>query len=137
MNTEIYTYKLKDLDSNRVRVNEKKINNITYITENTIGNLYLPNSQIIAGSISYINNLVFSDTNSFNTSLGTIVTGAGSLVYNFNYILKFMDVKPEEKTVLTARPTFVSGKYLTYKNIKITVQILELTGERILVIEYE
>jgi len=118
-------------------MNEKKNNNVTYITENSLANLYLPNTSIVAGTISYINNLFISPIESFNSSIGTIITKDGSLVFNFNYVLKFIDSKPDENLILTAKPTFTSGKYLNYKEIKITVQILKLTGDRILSIEYD
>lgn len=139
MKTEIYTYSRFELEQNKAIMNEKKNNNndILYITENNLSNLYLPNSSIVVGIISYVNNLVFTSVSSFNSSIGTIITKDGSLVFNFNYILKFMDSKPDENLILSAKPTFISGKYSNYKNIKITVQILKLTGDRILSIEYD
>lgn len=137
MKTEIYTYTRFELEQNKVIMNEKKNGEIIYITENTLGNLYLPNSCIIVGIISYINNLVLNNENSFNTSIGTINTKDGSLVFNFNYVIKFMDSKPDENIILTSKPTFVSGKFLNYKNIKINVQILKSTGDRILSIEFD
>lgn len=134
--TEIYTYSRLELNENRVILNKKINNEITYITENTIANVYLPNSHTKVGRISYINNLVIDPEDSFNTSLGTIITKDGSLVFNFNYILKFEDSRPEPDKVLITKPNFIGGKYLNYKDLTITVQILELTGERIIAIEY-
>lgn len=134
--TEIYTYSRIELNQNHVIVNEKTNNDIKYITENTIGNIYLPNSKIKVGKISYINNLVRDNEVSFNTSLGTIITQEGSLVFNFNYILKFKDSRPEQDKVLITKPNFISGKYLNYKDLTITVQILENSGDRIIAIEY-
>jgi len=135
--TEIYTYNRKELDSNCVIVSTNENNNIVYITEKALGTLYYPQSDKSVGQISYINNLVISKSNSFNTSIGTIVNQYGSLVFNFNYILKFNDSKPFDNLLLTARPTFVSGEYLSYSNIQINVQILKSNGERILSIEYD
>jgi hypothetical protein len=137
MNTEIYFWTRKEFEQNKAIMVEKNINSITYVTENVYGNLYLPNSFVIIGSISFINNLFFTNLDSYNTSIGTIVTKDGSIVFNLNYVIKFMDSKPDENLILTSKPTFVSGKYLTYKNIEITIQILKLTGERILAIEYQ
>ena len=137
MKTEIYTYSRFELEQNKAIMNEKKNNNIIYITENNLANLYLPNSSIVVGTISFINNLFFSPMDSFNSSTGTIITKDGSLVFNFNYVLKFMDSKPDENLILTAKPTFTSGKYSNYKEIEITVQILKLTGDRIVSIEYD
>ena len=107
-----------------------------YITENSIANVYLPNSQIKFGKVSYVNNLVIDNENSFNTSLGTIITKDGSLVFNLNYILKFNDSRPENDKVFITKPNFISGKYLNYKDLTITLQILESSGDRIIAIEY-
>lgn len=57
-------------------------------------------------------------------------------MFNLNYILKFLDSRPLENSVLTTKPTFVSGDYLLYKDLEITVQILQESGERVLVLEY-
>lgn len=135
--TEIYIYYRKELEENLVILNENKKNDILYLTENTLGNIYLPNSDINVGKINFINNLIISKENSFNTSIGTIITNNGSIVFNFNYILKFLNSSPEIAKVLSANPTFVSGNYLNYKNIKITIQVLDMTSERIIAIEYE
>ena len=134
--TDIYIYNRTELETNRVEVSENEKNNIKYKTEKTIGSLYNPNSNISVGQISYINELVISPINSLNTSIGTIITNNGSLVFNFNYVLKFNDSRPSDNLLLTAKPTFMSGDYLSYTNIKINVQILQTNGERILSIEY-
>lgn len=136
-NTEIYIYTRKELEENSAIMNEKIVNKITYKTENVIGNIYLPNSNVKVGKINYINNLVISDDTSFNTSIGTIVTKNGSIVFNFNYILNFSNSRPNVKNVFSAKPTYTSGVYDNYNNLTITVQILELTGERIIAIEYD
>jgi hypothetical protein len=134
--TEIYTYTRIELEANKVITSTNENNDIKYITENTIGNVYLPNSTIKYGRISYINNLFIDKEISFNTSIGTFITKDGSIVFNLNYILKFRDSKPDIDKVLFAQPTFMSGKYMNYKNLTITIQILELTGDRIIAIEY-
>lgn len=134
--TEIYTYNKKELFDNSVITTQENKNNIKYITEKTTGNIFLPNSTIEEGIISYVNNLIISNKNSFNTSIGTIITSNGSLVFNFNYILKFEDSRPVENTILTAKPTFIGGKYSEFNNITVTVQILETSGDRIIAIEY-
>ena len=134
--TEIYTYTRIELEANQVIISNNEKNNIKYITENTIGNVYLPNSTIKCGKLSFINNLFIDKELSFNTSIGTFINKDGSIVFNFNYILKFLDSKPESDKVLLAQPTYMSGKYMNYKNLTITIQILELTGDRIIAIEY-
>lgn len=134
--TEIYTYNKKELFDNAVITTQENENNIKYITEKTLGNIYLPNSTIDVGIISYINNLTISKKNSFNTSIGTIITNNGSLVFNFNYVLKFEDSRPADNSVFTSKPTFIDGKYSEFNNLTITVQILENSGDRIIAIEY-
>lgn len=134
--SEIYTYNRQELNENRVTISENEKNNIKYITEKTLASLYLPNSNISVGLISYINEFILSDKNSFNTSIGTIITDKGSLVFNFNYTIKFNDSRPPDNFLLTAKPTFMSGEYSSYSNVKINVQILQSDGERILSIEY-
>ena len=134
--TEIYTYNKKELFDNAVITTQTNENNIKYINEKTLGNIYLPNSTIEAGIISYINNLTITNKNSFNTSIGTIITNNGSMVFNFNYILKFEDSRPDDNSVFAAKPTFIDGKYSEFNDISITVQILENSGDRIIAIEY-
>lgn len=133
---EIYTYTRAELDANKVIISNNEINGTRYITENTIGNIYLANSKISIGKISFINNLFIEKEISFNTSIGTLVTNDGSIVFNLNYILKFLDSKPDTDKILITQPTFISGKYLSYKNITIKFQIVDLIGDRIIVIEY-
>lgn len=137
MNQEIFTYTRKELEENKAVMKEIKVNSITNKTENVIANLYLHNSNMIMGSISFINNLVIKKENSFNTSIGTIITEDGSLIFNINYIIKFMDSKPDINSEFVTKPTFISGKYSTYDNLTIRIIIVELTGERIIIIEYD
>lgn len=134
--TEIYTYDRKELINNTSTISTNTINEFKYITEKNIANIFFPNSKIYAGNVSYINNLVLSDNISFNTSTGTIITHDGSLVFNFNYTLKFNNSSPDDNLILIANPTFMSGKYLNYKNIVVSVQVLDTNGVRVIVIEY-
>ena len=134
--TEIYTYNRKELEKNSVIVSKNEINDIIYITEKNLAQIYYPNTNNIAGQISYINDFIKSPKNSFNTSIGTIITPRGSLVFNFNYLLKYEDSEPIENLLLRAKPTFLSGVYSMYKNLEINVQIVQSNGDRILSIEY-
>lgn len=136
MNNEIYTYTRKELEENLVIMNEKSINQIKYITENTLGNLYLPNTKEKIGTISYINNIFISPVDTFNTSIETILTKDGSIVFNFNYTVRFFDSRPNENEVFIAKPTFTSGKYSEFKNLTVSVQILSFSGDRIVSILY-
>lgn len=136
-NTEIYTYTRAELEKNLAIMDEKTVDEITYKTENVLGNIYLPNSTVNVGKINYINNLVINNEISFNTSIGTIITKNGSIVFNFNYVINFFNSRPNPKSVLSAKPTYTSGLYSNYNNLTINIQILELTGERIIAIEYD
>ena len=136
-NTEIYTYTRAELEENLAIMNEKTVNEITYKTENVLANIYLPNSTVNVGKINYINNLVVNNEISFNTSIGTIITKNGSIVFNFNYVINFLNSRPNPKSVFSAKPTYASGLYSNYNNLTISVQILESTGERIIAIEYD
>ena len=159
-NTEIYTYTRKEIQDNLIIESRYEKNNIVYITEKSIVDIYLPNSQIKFGKISFINNLtILNDINnellnndllnndlsnntlsnntlSNNTSIVTLITKEGSLVFNLNYLTIYGDSKPNAQISLITKPTFTSGKYLNYNNIKITINILGLFGERIVIIEY-
>lgn len=134
---EIYTYDRKELVENLVITNKENKNNIEYITEKSLCNVYLPNSKIVYAKLSYINNLILSNAFSTNTSVGTFVSDSGSIVFNFNYVVKFGDSRPSDNEILEAKPTFVSGEYSKYSNIKIIVQVIKNSGERILVIEHD
>jgi hypothetical protein len=137
--TELYTYTRTEIEENLVISSKKEKNDIIYITENSIGNVYLPNSKIKFGKINFINNLVIQKNNelSLNTVIGTFVTKDGTLVFNLNYIINFNDSRPNTDVSLITRPTYTSGKYLNFNNIKITIDILALNGDRIIIIEYD
>lgn len=81
-------------------MNEKTVDEIIYKTENVLANIYLPNSTVKVGKINYINNLVINDESSFNISIGTIITKNGSIVFYFNYVINFLNSRPNPKSVL-------------------------------------
>lgn len=148
--TEIFTYSREDIQENLIIESRFEKNNIVYITEKSIADIYLPNSQTKFGKISFINNLtVFNDQNneilnnvllnnslSNNTAIITLITPEGSLVFNVNYLTIYNDSKPNPQTSLFTKPTFTSGKYLNYNNIKITITISGLLSKRVVIIEY-
>lgn len=136
---EIYTYDRQELDKSRV-VNIDTKDDIKYIKENSIGNLYLANTTNNVGFISFINNLVVKPELIFNTSTGTIITPNGNLVFNFNYVVKdtaSFSSAPVENELLVAKPTYAGGKYSEFNNLKISVQIIKRLGLRVVTIEYE
>lgn len=133
---EIYTYTREELNKNRIIMIEKNINDIKYITENTTGNIYLPNSNIDVGKISFINNLVIDNNIPSNTVFGTLITNHGTIIFNYFYLLKLNNSVPPSYNSITTKPTFVSGKYINYKDITITRQLFDSDSERIIVIEY-
>jgi len=135
---EIYTYNRDELDESRFITIDTK-DDIKYIKENSIGNLYLANTTNKIGTISYINNIVNKPDVIFNSSIGTIITPNGNLIYNFNYVIKdtlLSSSAPEENELLVTKPTFKGGKYADF-DVKISVQIIKRLGLRILTIEYE
>jgi len=137
--TEIYIYSREEIRENLVISSKIEKNDITYITENSLANIYLPNSEIKYGKISYINNLIIEKNNQFssNTSLGTFVTKEGSLVFNLSYLVDYGDSRPNVNLSLITKPTFSSGKYSNAKDIKITIDVLSLNGDRVFIIEYD
>ena len=136
---EIYIYDKKELEDSKFTTIDVK-NDIKYITEHTIANLYFANTDTKAGYISYINNIVSKPDITFNTSIGTIITASGKIVFNFNYIVipdqSLILSAPNENNLLIAVPTFKSDLYLGFNNLQILVQIVEKQGLRILTIEY-
>ena len=144
---ETYYYSKVELKktSNRTINN---VNNVTYITEKIVGNIYEPNSTNKAGYISYINNITIVNDGinilpeiSFNTSTGTIITQNGKLVYNLTYNINEkpsveITSSPNENKVISTTPTYVSGAYANYNNVIITIYIVEPENIRLLTIEY-
>lgn len=135
--TEIYTYNIKELNTNLVTVSENEINNIIYKTEKSVGLLYYPNVDISIGQISFTRDIVINSIKPTLTTVVTIITNNGSLVYYSNFVMEFNNSLPSQNLLLTAKPIFVSGDYLLYSNIKINVQILQSDGDRILSIELD
>ena len=137
---EIYTYDKEQLEKSKfATVNSK--DDIKYITENTIANLFLANTTNNVGFVSFINNITVKSDIAFTTSIGTIITPIGKLVFNFNYIIKadseFIISAPFDNDLLIAEPTFKSDGYLGFNNLKISVQILSRLGNRVVAIEYD
>jgi hypothetical protein len=137
---EVYTYNKEELEKSKfATVNSK--DDIKYITENTIGNLYLANTTNNVGFISYVNNITAKPEIIFNTSIGTVITPNGKLVFNFNYVLKaesdLIISAPNDNELLIADPTYKGGKYAGFNNLKISVQVIKRLGNRVVTIEYE
>jgi len=137
---EIYTFDKKELDDSEFNTTNIK-NNIFYITKNNIANLYLANSKQIIGYISFINNIVKSPNITFNTSIGTIITPNGKLVFNLSYIIgqdgTVIPSAPNDNSLLITDPTYKSDMYTGFNNLKISIQIIGNTGNRILSLEYD
>lgn len=135
---EIYTYNRDELEQSAFITIDTK-DDIKYIKENNIGNLYLANTTNKIGTISFINNIVNKPDVIFNSSIGTLITPNGNLTFNLNYVIKdtiFFTSAPAENELLVTKPTFKGGKYTDF-NVEISVQIVKRTGLRILTIEYE
>ena len=138
---EIYTYSRADLEKSKfVTVNTK--DDIKYITENVIGDLYFANTTNKVGFISFINNVTTKPDISFTTSIGTIITPIGKLVFNFNYILRpesdLIVSAPFDNELLIAEPTYKGVGYSGFNNdLKISVQVIDKLGNRVVIIEYD
>ena len=137
---EVYTYDKAELEKSKfATVNSK--NDIKYITENTIGTLYLANTTNNVGFISYINNITAKPGIVFTTNIGTIITPIGKLVFNFNYVLKaesdLIISAPFDNELLIAEPTYKGDGYAGFNNLKISVQIINRLGNRVVSIEYD
>ena len=139
--TEIYSYTLSELQNNVVIEFKEIKNDILYITEKSIADIYLKNSQIKLGKISFINNLTYFDIQDSKfsniTSTVTLITKDGSMVFNINSLTNLNDPKPDKPISLITQPTFTSGKYLDYKNIKITIDVFESLDVGLVIIEYK
>lgn len=155
---EVYTYDKAELEKSKyTTVNPK--DDIKYITENTFGNLFLANTNDKVGFISYINNIVVTPDITFNTSIGTVITPIGKIVFSLNYIVKIepnliippinpsiiippidpslVISAPKDGELLIAEPIFKDGVYLGFNNLRISIQVIDSIGKRILVIEYD
>jgi hypothetical protein len=137
---EIYTYDKEQLEKSKfATVNTK--DDIKYITENTIADLFLANTTNNVGFVSFVNNITAKPDIAFTTSIGTIITPIGKLVFNFNYIIKaesdLIISAPFDNELLTAEPTYKGVGYAGFNNLKISVQILNRLGNRVVAIEYD
>ena len=138
---EIYSYKLNEIQDNLIIESKEIKNDILYITEKSITDIYLENSQIKFGKIEFINNLTYFDIQdekfSNITSTVTLITKDGSMVFNINSLTNLNEPKPDKPISLITRPTFKSGKYLNCKNIKITIDVFDSSGIGLVIIEYK
>ena len=137
---EVYTYDKAELEKSKFAT-VNSTDDIKYITENTIGNLYLANTTNNVGFISFVNNITAKPGIIFNTSIGTVITPNGKLVFNFNYVLKaesdLIISAPQDNELLIAEPTYKGDKYSGFNNLKISVQIINRLGNRVVSIEYD
>lgn len=128
--------------------NTNIVGNTIYQTENIVGNIYYANTINKAGLISFINNITLiknEDTIipeiSFNTSIGTIITDNGKLVFNLAYGINQsasseITSSPNENKLLITKPTFAGGIYSNYENITISIYVVNPEETRLLTIEY-
>jgi hypothetical protein len=139
-NIETYTYTVTELIKNSQIMDFKpRLENKKSFIQNTNATLY-ENINNIAGKIIYINNFTQIDGSNFNTSIGTIITDSGKLVFNLSYEI-FTDSFPFLDTgkILETKATYKSGKYDNKlgNDVLITIQSLnDLYQTRILTIQY-
>ena len=138
-NIETYTFKLTDLIKNsQIMEFKPRIENKKSLIQNTNATLY-ENIDSNAGKIIWINNFTQIDGDNYNTSIGTIITESGKLVFNLSYEI-FKDSLPylDPGRTLKTIPTYKSGKYDNiFSDGLITIQSLnDLDQTRVVTIQY-
>ena len=139
-NIETYTYTITELIKNSQLLKfEPRLENKKSFIQNTNATLY-ENINNIAGKIIFINNFTQIDGSNFNTSIGTIITESGKLVFNLSYEI-FTESFPFLDTgkSLETKATYKSGKYDNKfgNDVLITIQSLnDLYQTRVVTIQY-
>ena len=139
-NIETYSYTITELLKNSQIIEFKpRIDNKKSLIQNTNATLY-ENINNIAGKIIFINNFTQIDGSNFNTSIGTIITESGKLVFNLSYEI-FTDSIPQLDAgkILKTTATYKSGKYDNKfgNDVLITIQSLnDLYQTRVVTIQY-
>lgn len=136
---DTYIYTRTDFNDTNVIVSENiSTDGTKYITQKNSYNLYNnPNKSELVGKVNYIHNIVKYNNKTVITSTGTLTTSHGSLVFNGEFEPSNNSTSPPAGIILISSPTFASGDYFLYKNIKIERNILVSEGDRILKITYE
>jgi hypothetical protein len=138
-NIETYTYTRTELIKNSqiMEFKPQRENKKSFI-QNTNATLY-ENINNNVGKIIYVNNFTVIDGNNYNTSIGTIITDSGKLVFNLSYEI-ITDSVPQldaGKTLETIA-TYKSGKYSNiFSDVLITITSFnDLDQNRVLTIQY-
>ena len=119
-------------------ISEKENNNLSYKNKIVVANIFQNNKN--KGHISYLRNIMIDNgnpENSFNTNISTLNTDKWTLVFNLSFKLFKSSVTPQPNIIFFVYPTFMSGEYLTYKNVQIKLIVCDNTNERIFKITYE
>lgn len=138
-NIESYSFKLTDLIKNsQIMEFKPRIENKKSLVQNTYATLQ-DNCDKSAGKIIFVNNFTQIDGDNYNTSIGTIITESGKLVFNLSYEI-FKDSLPylDPGRTLKTTPTYKSDNYDNYdNNVLITITSLgDLDQTRVLTIQY-
>jgi hypothetical protein len=138
-NIETYTYTLTELIKNSQFLQfEPRLENKKSFIQNTNATLY-ENINNVAGKIIFTNNFTVIDNNNFNTSIGTIITNNGKLVFNLSYEI-LTDTVPylDAGKTLETKATYKSGKYSDiFSDVLITITSFnDLDQSRVITIQY-
>lgn len=138
-NIEIYTYTKTDLIENQQSILLlPELDNKKSLIQNVVADLFENNNKV--GNIIYINNYIQYNDLKINTSIGTITTKNGKIVFNLSYdILTSNEPQLDANRVLQTRATHKSGIYnIGFQNdVLITIQSIGDQNEtRILTIQY-
>ena len=139
-NIETYSYTITELIKNSQIIEFKpRIENKKSLIQNTNATLY-ENIDSNAGKIIYVNNFTQIDGDNYNTSIGTIITDSGKLVFNLSYEI-FTDSIPQLDAgkILKTIATYKSGKYdnIFGSDVLITIQSFnDIDQTRVVTIQY-
>jgi hypothetical protein len=138
-NIETYTYTRSELVKNAQIIQfEPQLENKKSFIQNVSANLY-ENINNIAGKIIFVNNFTQIDDDKINTSLGTIITNNGKLVFNLSYEIS-TNIIPhlDAGLIVKTKATYKSGLYDNHFNeVLITIQSLnDLDQSRVITIQY-
>ncbi len=123
---EFYVFNNKNLKSEVI--SQHISNNVLYKTEKLTGDLFLETTNISQGVISYINKLEQTEQNILCQSNGTIITQEGLIIFSFTYNLETTNTETNNIIQVNLSPSSISGKYIFYNDIQISMELNRTNG---------
>lgn len=123
---EFYVFNNKNLKSEVI--SQHISNNVLYKTEKLTGDLFLETTNISQGVISYINKLEQTEQNILCQSNGTIITQEGLIIFSFIYNLETTNTETNNIIQVNLSPSSISGKYIFYNDIQISMELNRTNG---------